>query len=796
MKPLFAALFMLVFHPAVLCAQFTDNFETDSLSGWIQCPEERWGLSANNPLSGTVSLRHVFNNTVSATDIIYRPLRELHPQENNITWRFLLKHGYNPSGSNKWGVVLMANAPATEWRSGGTYQAYVIGVNQGSNTDDTLSLYAVWNNTFTNIGKTTINWEKDIKTTGTGAVEVTRTYDGQWTIRAAVTNHFDALDTVARPVVHAAYTAAQYFGLRYTYTAAADRLLWWDEVSVQWEQAELPPPPPPPYEPAFGDIVFNEIMAKADPSNGLPEVQYIELYNRSEHDIILEGWKINYNTTVGNVGTTSIPAKSCLILCASAQTATMAAYGKVATLTNISSLTKIGKTLLLKNAAGDIMARVAYSDTWIVDEAKRDGGWSLEKIDPDNLSESAGNWAASVAAEGGTPGKVNSVYAPHPDEEPPFVAALQRLDEHHLLLEMNEWFNVTNALQPLSYHINNAIGQPAEITYDPTQPLQLMLRFDKAFEQGIVYQLSLQSPFCDMAGNTPTDTTYAFADLRSPQPGDVVINEVLFHPFTGGADFVELYNLSDHVFDTRQLKLANRDKTGEVATITPCPQQHYFNPRDYTVFATTLDALRSFYTVPFPGKVMPFSSLPSYPNAEGCVVLLSAEDVIVDEFCYTEKMHSAFISDPQGVSLERVNPAAATGEASNWQSAARTAGWATPTYKNSQFNDEKTVHNAMFSLSSEVFSPDGDGYQDVLYIDYDLPGPDYMACITIYDVQGRPVRNLENNTLLGVSGRLSWDGAGDNRQRVSSGIYVIFIRAFDERGNLKTAKIPCVVALR
>ncbi len=86
-------------------------------------------------------------------------------------------------------------------------------MNQGNNTDDTLSLYAVQNNTFTNIGKTTIDWEDDVRTTGTGAVEVVRRYDGQWVIRAALANNFNALDTVSKPVVHNTYTGAQYFGL-------------------------------------------------------------------------------------------------------------------------------------------------------------------------------------------------------------------------------------------------------------------------------------------------------------------------------------------------------------------------------------------------------------------------------------------------------------------------------------------------------------------------------------------------------------------------------------------------------
>ncbi len=791
MKPLFTTFFILACWPAVLFAQLDDDFESGLRAGWLQDPDNRWSASSLTPLSGAVSLRHSFDNTAAGVDMVYRTLAACHPPDNDITWRFLLRHGYNPSGSNKWAVVLMADAPGAHWRSGGLYQAYVIGVNQGSATDDTLSLYAVRNNTFTTICKTRINWEKDIKATGTGALEVTRRYDGLWTIRVATSGLFSRLDTVAAPVRHAAYTAAEYFGLIYSYTPAADQLLWWDEVSIT---ALAVIPPPPPYEPAFGDIVFNEIMAKADPSNGLPEAQYIELYNRSAHEITLEGWKINYNGVAGNIGAAVMPPRSYLLLCSTAQLAAMREYGSAATVTNMASLTRAGKTLLLKNAAGDIMARTAYTDKWIADESKRTGGWSLEKLDPDNLSEAPDNWGACEAELGGSPGTANSQLIFHPDEDPPYITELALKDEHRLAITLNEWFNRKQALLPEVYRVNQGIGYAAAVLPDAENPLQLTLQFDKAFERGTLYSLSLLPPFCDMAGNWPDATAYPFADLPEPQKGEVVINELLFHPFSGGADFVELYNCSDKTFNAAALQLANRNKAGEPAALTGPPPSYYLQPGDYVVFTTSLEAVQLFYTVPSPEKVLLLPALPSYPNSEGCALLMNSQGEILDECCYTEKMHSSFISNPAGVALERVNPAVASTEPSNWQSAAQQAGWATPTYRNSQFNDREQAGEWGFALAEEIFSPNGDGYQDLLYIDFCLPGPDYMATITVYDVQGRPVRALENNILLGTQGRLCWDGARDDRQMVSPGIYIIFVRAYDAGGNLQTYKLSCVAA--
>jgi hypothetical protein len=35
-----------------------------------------------------------------------------------------------------------------------------------------------------------------------------------------------------------------------------------------------------------------------------------------------------------------------------------------------------------------------------------------------------------------------------------------------------------------------------------------------------------------------------FAQTDTAKPGDVLINEILFNPYTGSYDFVEVYNVS------------------------------------------------------------------------------------------------------------------------------------------------------------------------------------------------------------------------------------------------------------
>ncbi|MDR3132816.1 MAG: lamin tail domain-containing protein [Prevotellaceae bacterium] len=686
---------------------------------------------------------------------------------------------------------------------------------------------------------------------------------------------------MAQPVKHDNYSDANYFGISYHYSAAADTVLWMDDISVSFERVVLPTKisaatpqgqhkirvsftqnldrttvgevtnykftghsatftpvqavavndkeilltfeNPLPRGPAtlrveklrdennneitdetdlyifyllYGDVVINEIMAMPTPSVGLPETRYIELYNRLELPVPLNGWKIEYNTTVGNIGTATIPAKGYLILCTSSAVEDMRVFGNTTNITYITSLTKSGKTLQLKNNEGQLLSRVTYSDQWFEDEIKRAGGWSLEKIDANNLSESADNWAASTDARGGTPGAENSVHAVHPDTDAPFVTDLKMLDNQTLSLTFSELFDTTKAVNPLCYTLNNNIGRPQQVLVSTDNPQQITLRFASSFVQGVVYELTLSAPFCDLAGNVPEERLYSFGNLFLPGNNDIVVNEVLFNPPVNGVDFVEIYNRSDKIFDLRQVKLANRNKDNKVAAIQTVSQQYYLPPNEYAVFTTSLDAVRQFYSVPFPEKVIIMKSLPSYPNENGCVVLLDENDEIVDEFLYSEDMHSGFINNPEGVSLERVNPGRPSDERANWQSAAQDIGFATPTYRNSQYDTKEEHASGGFNLPYEVFSPDGDGYNDVLYIDYNVGAAGYVANITIYDTQGRLVKEVEKNALLGVSGRFAWDGARHDNRKAGVGMYIIFIEYFDLNGSVTRLKKLCALAGR
>ena len=64
------------------------------------------------------------------------------------------------------------------------------------------------------------------------------------------------------------------------------------------------------------------------------------------------------------------------------------------------SLLNTGDSLLLKNSAGELLDHVYYVDDWFESSLKKEGGWSLEKVDLTQACYGASNWKESLSLYG------------------------------------------------------------------------------------------------------------------------------------------------------------------------------------------------------------------------------------------------------------------------------------------------------------------------------------------------------------------------------------------------------------
>jgi len=312
---------------------------------------------------------------------------------------------------------------------------------------------------------------------------------------------------------------------------------------------------------------------------------------------------------------------------------------------------------------------------------------------------------------------------------------------------------------------------------------------------GIELSLSVAG-ISDLSGKSMSPDTRSFSYSFSPEIGSILINEVLFNPLTGGTDFVELVNVSEQTIPVNRLKLATRDDILALKQIYPVStEKGYLKPGEFLVCTKDPTILASQYITCNPASFCAMKSFPSYSDDAGTVVLLNDSLEVLDEFSYSAKMHSPFLANEEGVSLERISLEKPTNDRTNWASAAASVGFATPGLTNSQAKSETEIQDEI-TPEPKAFSPNGDGYNDELKIKFKLSKPGYNANVRIFDAVGRQVRFLIKNQSLAQEGSWTWDGKSESGQKLNIGVYIILVEVFDQEGRTKSFKKTCTLTDR
>ena len=69
-----------------------------------------------------------------------------------------------------------------------------------------------------------------------------------------------------------------------------------------------------------------------------------------------------------------------------------------------------------------------------------------------------------------------------------------------------------------------------------------------------------------------------------------------------------------------------------------------------------------------------------------------------------------------------------------------------------------------------------------------------MATIKVFDNNGRLVKNLMNNEMIGNSGSKSWEGTAENGLQLETGMYIIWMEVFSEDGTTERFKQVVVLS--
>ncbi len=541
------------------------------------------------------------------------------------------------------------------------------------------------------------------------------------------------------------------------------------------------------------DIIFNELMVRPSPGRGLPEQEYIELFNISNKVIDLADLQIRDGSSVRLLPPLVLLPGEYVILCSNSNVNVFEPFGKVAGMGVFPSLTDAGKLLILENRSSEYIHHVQYTDKWYRDNVKSRGGFSLELINPDAICQLSENWRGSDAALGGTPGMPNSVLLRVPDIQQAKVLTAYVSDPRQLQITFDKLLD-PSTIQGNSFATFSPSVSVAATSLSTPDLNILNITFSEDLPAGVVLEMTIQQVVQDCKG-LPVMISFRpeFGLPELPETGDLRINEVLYLPDVGGSRFVELINVSEKIIDIKDIFLTNA--TGTTPEGFKINALYQLLPGNIVAVTEAPEYIIERYQPPSNANIVN-GRVPTLPDKAGNLQVYTtilADKVILDDLNYSDDFHFGLLSNKRGTSIERIDPLGPTSNKSNWHSAASSVRNATPGYINSQFRQQMANADQFISIADPFLSPDGDGNRDALFIQYDLPTGGFRAKVAVYDSEGRLINTIANGEIVAASGNFKWDGSSDTGTRSRMGIYIILAELTGADGTILRLKKDVVL---
>lgn len=546
-------------------------------------------------------------------------------------------------------------------------------------------------------------------------------------------------------------------------------------------------------EPGRYDITISEIMAKPAPEIGLPSVEYIELHSRLPHPVTLQNWRLTLGNTNKNLPDITLDSCGYAVLIAQKWLEDFAAVcDNIYTLSSL-AITDGGQALTLYDQNGEVIHFVNFKPEWHTEKIKQEGGWSLEMIDESWPCAGGWNWNSSVDPTGGTPGRPNSIRNLLSDNTAPYITGVTLRDSVTLRVHLSKTLTPDVANPEAFFHTEPYL-RILTVNEVPPEFAALDIRFAEAVEHGTAYRMLADGEVADCGGNRwQLNEEVPFGKASPPEYNDLVINEFLTNAWGDeNADYLEIYNRSDKIIDLKDVKVGYGGDTLPQKAAFAISKGFQMQPGAYIALCKRRSLTQEQYVCRNEKALADCDSLPDFATAQGIIYLTDRSLRTIDRLAYTEEMHYSKLLTVKGVSLERLYPDMPTQDENNWRSAAESAGYGTPGYRNSQAGNN--LESSGFEVIPDVFSPDNDGFDDYTEVICTFPDGENRVNISLYSNRGQPVKQLANNVLCGSEARFRWDGTDDNGQAAPAGMYVVQIECWNLRTQ-KTLRRRLVVAI-
>ena len=393
-------------------------------------------------------------------------------------------------------------------------------------------------------------------------------------------------------------------------------------------------------------------------------------------------------------------------------------------------------TVYLINHNGDTI------DIFVQGETNKDG-FSYERINP-YLPADIENTGLSVDSTGSTPGRRNSIYI----GDGIYISSFSLSDTLIILALKNPGIHTVED----TLIVFDDYNRDGDLSDD-----EVLFKQGLSIPPGdtiiLTRNISLSEGVHPIRAKTSFSSAYGYIRVGDVV-GDVVINEIMAAPEMG-CEWIELYNTLAY-----PVSIGGWLLEGETLPDVSVP------PLGYLIVA---DDSTEFFAV----YGMPESELLTHPlslsNEEDSVLLFTGDTFCMDRVAYTET--------ERGYSIERLNPLLPSGERASWSWSVYPGG--TPGRQNSVFTEKNEGEE--FNVYPSVFTPDGDGRDEVLLATIPLPFVRNHIEVSIFDLRGRRIyREVFDSG--GDVAYFRWDGRKNGGGQAEKGVYILYVCIKDFEG--------------
>ena len=410
---------------------------------------------------------------------------------------------------------------------------------------------------------------------------------------------------------------------------------------------------------SFNDLVINEIMYA--PSAGEPE--WIELFNKSLDTINIKSWKLSDASTTITITNSDvlINPNSFFVITHDSSIINYYNVSSDIIVINTPSLNNTGDAIVIKDVNGTIIDSVFYLPAW----GGNAGGKSLERISINEPSNDPANWKTSTSIFKATPGTYNSVTQKDFDLlasgilfNPQFpligdnitlTAKIKNIGKNtaQFSIELYEDTNLDSIPDLLIETLSNLILPKEDSSLYSFNYIINNLQNKKGFYIKIIF---------DSDQDTTNNILY-----RTIEPGfpaqSIVVNEIMFAPFGGEPEWIELYNNSDLNINLKNWAIWDVITTPAKATI----KNDFIIPAKGCVILTKDSSLIYYHR--FISSQFLEINLPSFNNDKDGVVIKDNRILTIDSVFYSNQWGGT-----NGFSLERVAATTNSNNQYNWAS--------------------------------------------------------------------------------------------------------------------------------